>query len=211
MDFDDPDKEDAERLRVDRGDYPLVADVLCSTPPSGVDLHTFLGEPVNLHKRGLHASYSREYFRFAPVASASKERSASARMVLPLEAPVRDASAAWVNAMALAQDKFFKQVDAFQLEPSVPEACSMSDPDSSAERNSKDATCSILTTFAGRRPSHTLILEAAIHLLQQGLCNVRGKDVINVKWAMALLHFSVWVQLKKVTNGFVGRYWKRHP
>ena len=35
-----------------------------------------------------------------------------------------------------------------------------------------------------------------MYIIAQGICNVKKKGVINVKWAMALLHFSVWVQLK---------------
>ena len=53
-----------------------------------------------------------------------------------------------------------------------------------------------LVAFARRAPSHTLVIEAAAHLIVNGVCHVRGKGGINVKWALALLHFSIWVQLK---------------
>ena len=54
-----------------------------------------------------------------------------------------------------------------------------------------------LTRFRGRAPSHTLVLEAAMHMIQQGFCDIAGANQINVKWALALLQFAVWVQLKR--------------
>ena len=56
---------------------------------------------------------------------------------------------------------------------------------------------SCLTAYVRRQPSHTVVIESAIYLLRQGVCHIKGKQIMNAKWALAFLHFAVWVQLKK--------------
>eukprot|EP00973_Karenia_brevis_P010008 1352522-Karenia_brevis.AAC.1 len=48
-----------------------------------------------------------------------------------------------------------------------------------------------------RHPSHTVILEAAVYLLQRGLLSVQNLGSVNVKQARALLIWAAWLQHKK--------------
>eukprot|EP00973_Karenia_brevis_P025791 3559969-Karenia_brevis.AAC.1 len=48
-----------------------------------------------------------------------------------------------------------------------------------------------------RRPSHTVVLEAAVFLLQRGLLGVRDLGHTNVKQGRALLIWAAWLQHKK--------------
>ena len=64
-DADDPHCEQQDQ-KLPNGEYPVVIDVLCGVPPLNVNLELFLGEPSNIHRRGMEAKYTTEYFRCAP-------------------------------------------------------------------------------------------------------------------------------------------------
>jgi len=103
-----------------------------------------------------------------------------------------------LQVFVLAQQKFFRQVDAYKIVDTTlrPQTPAASD-DAKGETTEMITRAHSLLTMVSKRPlSHTYVLEAAFYLIRNGCCHVRGKDVINVKWARTLLHFAVWVQLK---------------
>ena len=186
---DDEDMPDPDATREDmKGNYPAVTDVLCSPLPVVADLSTFLGEPGNMHKRGPEAAYAREYMRHAPVVATST--SSNSLTPLPAEKATTSASTEWINAMALAQEDFFVRVDRADLHVEVTIVPDRSDDDQRAKTTSKESVHALLSSQNHRQPSRTYVLEAAIDLIHRGVCDVRQSQQINVKWAMALLHFA---------------------
>ena len=105
---DDGDDMDADKA-IDniRGVYLTSPVVMCSLPPVGVDLSSFLREPVNMHKQGIHAAYAREYFRCAPIAEDLGSTHAKA-LPVPSEARVATSTPDKVFALALSQDDFLR-------------------------------------------------------------------------------------------------------
>ena len=202
----DKDAEDAERAACeeeeiqdnrDREGYPPAPVLMCSPLPAMCEISKFLGEPVNLHRRGPHAAYAREYFQLSPKVHTHAIGKVG-DMPLPADTPVASGGAAYVNALAETQTSFFKKLDEFDVQAET--ACNTSHADVSTPDRGKSVprseVHSALSSFSSRRPSHTLVLEAAIHLIQHGFCDIRNSDRINVKWALVLLHFAIWMQLK---------------
>jgi len=167
----------------------------------GVNLASFLGEPSNMHKRGIHAAYAREYFRCAPVGTIGGSSDAHA-VPVPSEVHVLSTPPEDVYAMALTQDEFFKTADSVDLHVEIPTS---SAPEVRGQSDTSQLFVSqrmhsVLTARTSRSPSRTIVLEAALHLITVGFCDVRQHSQINVKWALGLLHFAVWVQLKMTKN-----------
>jgi len=190
--------QDATSTEKPRESFPLVPEVVCSPLPAGVDVMSFLGEPSNLQTKGPHGSYSREYVKFAPKTVQQQPLLQTSMDFLPPDESLMKASPEWVNAMQLSQENFFKKIDTFEIDAAV---SSMTSDDPGASRDTapkqmQEKVRSVLTTHAGRPRSHTLVLEAAFHLIESGFCNIRAKNVVNVKWALVLMHFATWVQLK---------------
>ena len=165
-----------------------------------MDLYQFLGEPSNLSRKGPNAKYARDYVRSAPCNSETVCTGDAPPILLPVEARLSQASSQWLHALAVAQEAFFKKVDLFDLDVSA--SLSQEDqPQEGVQEACKQPAVQVrshLVAFARRAPSHTLVIEAAAHLIVNGVCHVRGKGGINAKWALALLHFStvIWIQLK---------------
>lgn len=195
--FDDVSREERQH-KESPGQYPAIPVLMCSSLPSGADLHQFLGEPSNLSRKGPNAKYARDYVRSAPCNSETVCTGDAPSILLPVETRLSQASSQWLHALAVAQEAFFKKVDLFDLDISA-----SSSQEGQTQAGVREAckqpavqVRSHLVAFARRAPSHTLVIEAAAHLIVNGVCHVRGKGGINVKWALALLHFSIWVQLK---------------
>eukprot|EP00973_Karenia_brevis_P061191 8508968-Karenia_brevis.AAC.1 len=74
--------------------------------------------------------------------------------------------------------------------PTVERAASRQDVSDCQIKAVQDNIRAQLSVFSTRRPSHTYILEAAMHLIKHRACDLRGRDEINAKWAIALLHFA---------------------
>ena len=93
---------------------------------------------------------------------------------------------------------FFTKMDKFELTDEAVDHVhhSPGDHDPAQDRH-KDANLqACLTTFSTRQPSHTLVLEAAMHVIHKWFCDVRPSTLINVKWALTLLQVAVWIQVK---------------
>ena len=174
--------------------YPKVPEILCSPSPSGccdqAGLLSFFGDPPNLKKKGAHAAYAREYFRFAP-----KERTLTWDTTSAEPQP-SSASSECAHGIALEQDALFKKVDALKEDSNSAHIQVRTEAPEKRQVNAQQVH-SLLIHFQGRAPSHTMVLEAAMHLIQVGFCDIADVNQINVKWALALLQFAVWVQLKK--------------
>eukprot|EP00973_Karenia_brevis_P060662 8436852-Karenia_brevis.AAC.1 len=94
----------------------------------------------------------------------------TAAMPLQGDAPVASGGTAYVNAVAESQASFFKKLDSFDLQAEAAYSTStvnVSTPEKKGTSIPFAKVHSILSSFSSRRPSHTLVLEAAMHLIEQ--------------------------------------------
>ena len=106
-------------------------------------------------------------------------------LLLPLDESLTTASSPWVNALAVTQEAFFAKMNKLELEDDAVESVHnlLGEHVPAADRNSDASLHASLTTFTTRKPSHTLVLEAAMHVIHKLFCDVRQSEVVNVNWA----------------------------
>ena len=104
-----------------------------------------------------------------------------------------------VNAMGIQQEAYFREYDRVDVDrhPETGRECADDGEAKTSKQKTTEVVHSCLTAYVRRQPSHTVVIESAIYLLRQGVCHIKGKQIMNAKWALAFLHFAVWVQLKK--------------
>ena len=85
------------------------------------------------------------------------------------------------------QGDFFKKLDAFDLH--AEEACVVPKADASSPENTSSSTKlpvhSCLSVFSRRRPSNTIVMEAAIHLIKKRLSSgVNWKQLFGIRYSL---------------------------
>ena len=70
----------------------------------------------------------------------------------------------------------------------------LNDPFAAVKKQILEARVRLQAEMAKREPSHTMVLEAAAFLLQQGLLSIRQLKRTNVKQGRALMIWAVWLQ-----------------
>lgn len=116
------------------------------------------------------------------------------RSLCPRITSIGGISAADAEAAAASQARFFKDVDAYKVNPARP-------LQPVALKGSKEALAKWMgrmkTAFAdlGRpTPSETVVVRAACYLLTAGLLSIPDVGSVNVKQARALLWVACWLQ-----------------
>ena len=92
------------------------------------------------------------------------------------------------------QKKFFKAIDGFKIE-----SLNGADTTSSTSTRTADPYDRVITVAMAKMPqsytwTQTIVMEAALHLLTEGLLNVPDVGCINVKQARAFLWNAAWLQ-----------------
>ena len=192
-----------------RSHYPSVPGRRCPDVLHRHRLHAVLGVPCNLGRRSAESKYSEEFLARTRAAMCSMESvDEHDAFVMPDE----EQSAAWthwsvgaVQHTASVQSGFFKTLDAgedsaeslFEKMQSDMLNKVGHDPFNEVRKRIRTAIVEMNAETRYRGPSHSIVLEAAVFLLQRGLLNVKGKTYVNVKQARALLVFASWLQFRK--------------
>ena len=96
-------------------------------------------------------------------------------------------------ALSKQQSLFFKELDAYNVDASENPAklhATFNSPMQHLQSGLEDTIRSLGNVI----PSHTVVIEAAIYLIQQGIFNIPDVGCVNVKQARALLLVARWLQ-----------------
>jgi hypothetical protein len=185
--------------------YPAVVGMRCGRLPIGVDVQEFLSLPANVTGKSAEANYAKEYTRRVVAAQLDASSLTGPTKAVPTEASLFSISCGSAADKAAQQTELFGKLDAFlfdetKLYPShadTQQSMQRAD-DWSAQLGAETAD---LRAQVNQWPKHhTVVLEAAAHLLRSGILNVKGTRKINVKQGRALLHFACWLQRFKSTE-----------
>ena len=125
------------------------------------------------------------------------------------ETSVCRVSAGHASDMAEQQRKLFKKLDDYRFEASLLSASTHAQK-VSYEKNDlwylSYTSCfgDLRQAFPASTISHTVVYEAFVFLVKQGLFNVKDTQHVNIKQARAVLHFAHWLQ-QRLSQLWIGQ------
>ena len=168
-----------------RSCFGVNMDVPCGQLPQGKVLQDFLAPPSKINVRNLETLYCKNFIEQMSVVC--KDHYVNATLQ---SAADRSWNIDFGEALRAAeqQKKFFKAIDNFKIEIM-----------SSTSKRTADPYDRAITTSMAKLPQDytwtpTVVIEAAIHMLNEGLLNVPDVGRINVKQARAFLWNAAWLQ-----------------
>jgi len=190
------------------GKYPAVVGRRCGRLGSTVGLHDLLGRPSNLGRASAESRYAGEFVRRTLETGQDCHSVVAGGGLVLADSGVgpawSDWSAAALSALAPRQKAYLEQLDADLLENvSVvraglePEPDQSKDPMAETRRKIKAALVELSALPQSRHPSHSVVLEAASHLLRGEILRVKRTGGINVKQGRALMVAAAGIQHRK--------------
>ena len=190
--------------------YSAVPSTSCGRLPDGIGAIAFLSQPANISKnRGrpsAEANYAREYARRAPgyrpnpdePSDATVLASPSQSIVARRLPPTCHISSGEAAEMRKEQLKFFAKLDAFKVKDE--ECLGVGSQRKRLEEETpwnalfRRTVAALNSADTEALPSHFVVLDAAVFLLDAGLLNIKNTSEMNIKQGRAMMQWAWWLQ-----------------
>lgn len=190
------------------GSYPRVVGLRCPPLPHASELQEWLGLPQNLGRPSAEARYAGEFVARTQETCLDVSHACTADgCVRPdgrTDAEWRDWTAGALRDKASKQSAYFNALDTDKIEhtpvskhSSHADDVAARDPFAEVRQKIKRSMDLLSVQALAKQPSHTMVVEAAVFLLGQGVLNVKGSDQMNVKQSRVLLLWAIWLQHQK--------------
>ena len=192
--FGDEDHVDREGKGVSRaGRVAAIVDVPCGQLPHGTALQDYHLPPMKVNARNMESLYWKKFGEQMSMVCKDEHENATPQAALQNDCSWHIDSVEALRAVE-QQKKFFKAIDSFKIE-TLNGAAMMS----STAKMAVDPFDRVINASMAKLPQNytwtpTVVIEAAIHLLNDGMLNVPDVGCINVKQARAFLWNAAWLQ-----------------
>ena len=181
-------KEGTPRRRVN---LDAIVDVLCGQLPQGTVLQYFLAPTQKINDRNLETLYWQKFGEQMAVVNINHSVSFTPQSAVDRSWHIDSGEAL---RAAEQQKKLFKAIDSFAIDTLNGADTTSSTFTKAADPYDRDITVAMAKIPQTYTWTPTIVMEAAFHLLTEGLLNIPDVGCINVKQARAFLWNAAWLQ-----------------